>query len=82
MTGDRITYVGSRPQKALEVIDGAGLVLAPGFLDVNSGGIGAARAGFGRLKLLDGVTAYLSAQRSEYSDSEQFPSTRDQSSDA
>jgi N-acyl-D-aspartate/D-glutamate deacylase len=58
--GDRISYVGATRPHAARVIDGRGLVLAPGFLDTNVPGfVRAGRAA--ALKLRDGVTSYLSA---------------------
>jgi hypothetical protein len=57
---DRITYVGARVPAARRRIDGRGGVLAPGFLDTNVPGFVAPGVG-SHLKLLDGVTTYLSA---------------------
>jgi N-acyl-D-aspartate/D-glutamate deacylase len=58
--GDRIAYVGPRAPAAHRRIDGRGGVLAPGFLDANVPGFIAPGRG-SDLKLLDGVTTYLSA---------------------
>src|SRR6185295_15523150 len=36
ITGDRIVYVGRSPVKAKRVIDAAGKVVSPGFIDMHS----------------------------------------------
>jgi N-acyl-D-aspartate/D-glutamate deacylase len=59
ITGDRITYVGTNRIRASNVIDGAGLVLTPGLIDVNSCGWLSDSAAM--LKLRDGVTTFLNA---------------------
>ncbi len=56
----RIRYVGAHEPSARRRLDGRGGVLAPGFLDTNVPGFVLAGRG-SRLKLLDGVTTYLSA---------------------
>jgi len=58
--GSRISYIGTDAPPAKRILDGRGLVLAPGFLDTNIPGF--VREGKGsHLKLADGVTSYLSA---------------------
>ena len=58
--GGRITYVGTRTPRARRRVDGQGGILAPGFVDSNVPGFVAPGAG-SDVKLLDGVTTYLSA---------------------
>ncbi len=59
--GDRIAYIGTRKPfpRVNNVIDGKGLIMAPGFLDINSAGFVKAKAAY--FKAHDGVTTYLSA---------------------
>ena len=59
--GDRIASIGTRKPfpRVNNVIDGRGLVMAPGFLDINSAGFVKAKAAY--FKAHDGVTTYLSA---------------------
>lgn len=55
----RISHIGTNRVWAARVISGAGLVLTPGFIDVNScGWLGESAAA---LKLMDGVTTFLNA---------------------
>jgi N-acyl-D-aspartate/D-glutamate deacylase len=58
--GGRITYVGTRTPRADRRVDGQGGILSPGFVDTNVPGFVAPGAG-SDVKLLDGVTTYLSA---------------------
>jgi dihydroorotase len=58
--GGRITYVGARTPRAHRRVDGEGGILAPGFIDTNVPGFVGPGAG-SDVKLLDGVTTYLSA---------------------
>jgi len=58
--GERITAVTSREPRGRRRIDGRGGVVAPGFLDTNVPGFIAPGLG-SEVKLLDGVTTYLSA---------------------
>lgn len=59
--GERISYIGAEKPFALfsNVIDAKGLVLTPGFLDVNSPGFVTKKAAY--FKAHDGITTYLSA---------------------
>jgi len=58
---ERIAYIGTRKPFAsfANVIDGKGLVLAPGFVDVDSPGFVKEKAAY--FKAHDGITTYLSA---------------------
>jgi hypothetical protein len=58
--GGRITYVGTRTPRAHRYVDGQGGVLAPGFVDTNVPGFVGPGIG-SEVKVLDGVTTYLSA---------------------
>src|SRR6185369_2980699 len=58
--GDRIAAVAATEPRARRRVDGRGGVVAPGFLDTNVPGFVAPGLG-SDLKLLDGVTTYLSA---------------------
>lgn len=55
----RISYIGTNRAQAKTVISGAGLILAPGLIDVNSCGWLSENAA--NLKLLDGVTTFFNA---------------------
>ena len=57
--GDRIAYVGEARVRAKRIISGAGLILTPGLIDVNSCGWLDEEAAM--LKLQDGITTYLNA---------------------
>lgn len=57
ITGDRIVYVGRGPVKAKRVIDAAGKVVSPGFIDMHSHSeFGLALDGRGLSKVTQGVT--------------------------
>jgi N-acyl-D-amino-acid deacylase len=57
--GDQISYVGRQRVRARTIIPGAGLILTPGLIDVNSCGWLSEEAAM--LKLRDGVTTFLNA---------------------
>jgi N-acyl-D-amino-acid deacylase len=57
--GDRIAAIGRVAPPARLRVAGTGLVLAPGFVDTNSGGFVNGPAAY--LKAADGITTYLSA---------------------
>jgi len=59
ITGDRISYVGEERVRARRIIPGAGLILTPGLIDVNSCGWLDESAAI--LKLQDGITTFLNA---------------------
>jgi N-acyl-D-aspartate/D-glutamate deacylase len=54
--GDRIAAISDAPLEGRRVIDAAGLVVAPGFVDLHSHGLG---AGGDRWQVRDGVTTAL-----------------------
>jgi len=57
ITGDRIVYVGRAPIKAKRVIDAAGKVVAPGFIDMHSHSeFGLSFDGRGLSKVTQGIT--------------------------
>ncbi|MBS0393361.1 MAG: amidohydrolase family protein [Proteobacteria bacterium] len=56
ISGDRITRITAEPLTGSRVIDAAGLVVAPGFIDLHQHGQDEAS---GRVKALDGVTTAL-----------------------
>jgi N-acyl-D-aspartate/D-glutamate deacylase len=57
VTGDTITYVGNAPVKAKRVIDAAGKVVSPGFIDMHSHSeFGLSFDGRGLSKVTQGVT--------------------------
>src|SRR5215471_1412128 len=57
VTGDTITYVGNAPVKAKKVIDAAGKVVSPGFIDMHSHSeFGLSFDGRGLSKVTQGVT--------------------------
>jgi len=57
ITGDRIVYVGRAPVKAKRVIDAAGKVVSPGFIDMHSHSeFGLTLDGRGLSKITQGVT--------------------------
>ena len=57
ITGDRIVYVGRAPVKAKRVIDAAGKVVSPGFIDMHSHSeFGLSLDGRGLSKVTQGVT--------------------------
>lgn len=61
ITGDRITKIGKiKPNKAEEVIDGTGLVLAPGFIDIhNHSEDGLEREGTAANQVSQGITTVI-----------------------
>lgn len=59
VTGGKITYIGRKPVRASLIIPGAGLILTPGLMDVNSCGWLDDDAAI--LKAKDGITTYLNA---------------------
>jgi dihydroorotase/N-acyl-D-amino-acid deacylase len=57
ITGDRIVYVGRAPVKAKRVIDAAGKVVSPGFIDMHSHSeFGLSLDGHGFSKITQGIT--------------------------
>jgi N-acyl-D-aspartate/D-glutamate deacylase len=57
ITGDRIVYVGRAPVKAKRVIDAAGKIVSPGFIDMHSHSeFGLSLDGRGLSKVTQGVT--------------------------
>ncbi|OAI44898.1 hypothetical protein AYO42_03995 [Rhizomicrobium sp. SCGC AG-212-E05] len=57
ITGDRIVYVGRAPVKARRVIDAAGKVVSPGFIDMHSHSeFGLSLDGRGLSKVTQGIT--------------------------
>ena len=57
ITGDRIVYVGRSPVKAKRVIDAAGKVVSPGFIDMHSHSeFGLSLDGRGLSKVTQGIT--------------------------
>src|SRR3954468_17428456 len=60
ITGDKIVYVGRAPMKAKKVIDAAGQVVTPGFIDMHSHSeFGLAFDGRGLSKVTQGITTEL-----------------------
>src|SRR6478736_989788 len=60
ITGDHIVYVGRAPVKAKRIIDAAGKVVSPGFIDMHSHSeFGLAFDGRGLSKVTQGITTEL-----------------------
>lgn len=59
VSGEKISYIGSGSVRAKVIVSATGLVLAPGFIDVNSCGWLSDSAAM--LKLRDGVTTFFNA---------------------